>query len=693
MNRRNFLRSAAATAGGLFVGFYIPERTPMAADTPGPGEQKLNAFVHVGTDDHVTLFIHKAEMGQGTVTSLSMLLAEELECDWKKIRTEFPGVSPEYGGFQGVVGSQSIRSSWTQLRQAGANAREMLVQAAAQKWGVDKSQCRAENNTVVDTATNARLTYGSLAEAAAKVAPPTGVTLKDPSQFRIVGKPMKRLDTPSKVNGKAEFGIDVRLPNMQYAVVARCPVFGGKVVSFDATKAKAVPGVKNVIQISTGIAVVADNTWSAMQGKRALDIKWDEGKTAAFSTPGISQTFADITKQPGQAQKTAGDAVAALGSAAKKIDAVYEVPYLAHAPMEPLNCVADVKADRCDIYASTQMQTSARAQAAKATGLNPNVVQVHTKYLGGGFGRRAQADYVGEAAEVSKAIGIPVKLTWSREDDLQQDLYRPASLTRFAAGLDGDGWPVAFHSQTACTYFGGPRTAVEGIADTPYAIPNILVGSHNVDPGIPVSYWRSVGYSQNCYFHESFLDEIAVAGGKDPLELRLRLLANSPRLKGALQLAADKFGWSKPLPAGHGKGISIANNVGSNTVQIAEVSVEKGKVKVHRVVCAVDCGHVVNPAGVEQQIQSGIVYGLSAALKGGITIDRGRVVQTNFHQYDVLRIDEMPNIEVHIVPSTQSPGGIGEASPPGIAPAVCNAIFSATGKRIRRLPIRAEDLG
>jgi isoquinoline 1-oxidoreductase beta subunit len=693
MNRRNFLRSAAATAGGLFVGFYIPERSPLAADTPGPGEQKLNAFVHVGTDDHVTLFIHKAEMGQGTVTSLSMLLAEELECDWKKIRTEFPGVSPEYGGFQGVVGSQSIRSSWTQLRQAGASAREMLVQAAAQKWGVDKSQCRAENNTVVNTATNARLTYGSLAEAAAKVASPTGITLKDPSQFRIVGKPMKRLDTPSKVNGKAEFGIDVRLPNMQYAVVARCPVFGGKVASFDAMKAKAVPGVKNVVQISTGIAVVADNTWSAMQGKRALDIKWDEGKTAAFSTPGISQTFADITKQPGQAQKTVGDAVGALGSAAKKIDAVYEVPYLAHAPMEPLNCVADVKADRCDIYASTQMQTSARAQAAKATGLNPNMVQVHTKYLGGGFGRRAQADYVGEAAEVSKAIGIPVKLTWSREDDLQQDLYRPASLTRFAAGLDADGWPVAFHSQTACTYFGGPRTAVEGIADTPYAIPNILVGSHNVDPGIPVSYWRSVGYSQNCYFHESFLDEIAVAGGKDPLELRLRLLANSPRLKGALQLAADKFGWSKPLPAGHGKGISIANNVGSNTVQIAEVSVEKGKVKVHRVVCAVDCGHVVNPAGVEQQIQSGIVYGLSAALKGGITIDRGRVVQSNFHQYDVLRIDEMPKIEVHIVPSTAAPGGIGEASPPGIAPAVCNAIYSATGKRIRRLPIRAEDLG
>ncbi|HWC95523.1 MAG TPA: molybdopterin cofactor-binding domain-containing protein, partial [Candidatus Sulfopaludibacter sp.] len=497
MNRRNFLRTAAAAAGGLMVGFSIPER--LSADTPA-SESKLNAFVHVGADDHVTLFIHKSEMGQGTVTSLSMLLAEELECDWKKIRTEFPGVSPEYGGFQGVVGSQSIRTSWQSLRQAGANAREMLVQAAAQKWGVDKAQCRAENNSVVNTATKARLSYGSLAEAASKLPVPTGVALKDPAQFRIVGKPMKRLDTPSKVNGTAEFGIDVRLPNMKYAVVARCPVFGGKVASFDPAKAKAVPGVTNVLQISNGVAVVADNTWSAMQGKRALEIQWDEGKTAAFSSPGISQTLADTTKQPGQPQKTVGDAVAALASAAKKLDALYEVPYLAHAPMEPLNCVADVRSDRCDIYASTQMQTSARAQAAKMAGLKPDAVQVHTKYLGGGFGRRAQADYVGEATEISKAVGIPIKLTWSREDDLQQDLYRPASVTRFAAGLDADGWPVAFQSQTACTYFGGARTAVEGIADTPYAIPNMLVGSHNVDPGIPVSYWRSVGYSQNTFF-------------------------------------------------------------------------------------------------------------------------------------------------------------------------------------------------
>jgi len=373
LNRRNFLRSTAAAAGGLLVGFYIPERSRLAADTPAP-DSKLNAFVHVGTDDHVTLFIHKAEMGQGTVTSLSMLLAEELECDWKKIRTEFPGVNREFGGNQGVVGSQSIRSSWQPLRQAGANAREMLVQAAAQKWGVDKAQCRAENNTVINAATNARLSYGSLAEAASKLPGPTGVTLKDPAQFRIVGKPMKRLDTPSKVDGSASFGIDVRLPNMLYAVVARCPVFGGKVASFDATKAKAVPGVKSVVQIPNGVAVVADNTWSAMQGRRGLDIKWDEGKTAAFSTPGISQSFADATLQPGQPQRQVGDAPAALASAAKRIDATYEVPFLAHAPMEPLNCVADVRSDRCDVYASTQGQSAARNEAVRITGLKPDGV-------------------------------------------------------------------------------------------------------------------------------------------------------------------------------------------------------------------------------------------------------------------------------------------------------------------------------
>jgi isoquinoline 1-oxidoreductase beta subunit len=696
VNRRSFFKTAAAAAGGLVVGFYLPERETLIADTAVTAS-KLNAWVHVGADDTVTLFIHKAEMGQGTVTSLSMLLAEELECDWSKIHTEFPGVSREYGPNQGVVGSASIRTSWDSLRRAGASARMMLVQAAAQKWSADPAALRAEKSTVLNPATGERLSYGSLADAASKLPVPANVTLKDPAQFRLIGKATKRLDTPAKVDGSATFGIDVRLPGMAYAVVARCPVFGGKVASFDDSKAKAVAGVKSVVQIPAGVAVVADNTWSAMQGRKALQIQWDEGAVAAVNTPGITKQFAEATLQPGAVARNDGDAPGAMANASKKIEAVYEAPYLAHAPMEPLNCVAHVRADACEVWASTQGQTAARNEAARITGLKPESVQVYTKYMGGGFGRRARADYIGEAVEVSKAAGIPVKLTWSREDDLQQDWYRPASYSRFAGAVDADGWPVAWTTQIACAPFGGVRngvsgTAVEGVATMPYSIPNILVGYHNIDPGIPVSYWRSVGYSQNIFFTESFLDELAHIGGKDPLEVRRRLLAGTPRLRDALDLAADKAGWGKPLPAGRGRGISVANNIGSNTVQIAEVSVDHGKVRVHRVVCAVDCGHVVNPWGVEQQIQSGIVFGLTAALKGGITIDRGRVEQQNFHQYDVLRIDEMPQVEVHLVTSQAAPGGIGEASTPGIAPAVANAIFAATGKRVRRLPIRPEDL-
>lgn len=694
VNRRTFLKAGAATAGGLLVSFYVPERSKLAAATT---DAKLNAYVHVGSDDSVTLFIHKAEMGQGTVTSLSMLLAEELECDWNKIRTEFPGVSPEYGPYQGVVGSMSIRTSWVSLRKAGAAAREMLVQAAAQRWGVDKSRCRAENNTVVNTDTNARLSYGSLADAAAKLPVPSSVALKDPSQFRLIGQPTKRLDTHDKVNGRAMFGIDVRVPGMMHAVVERSPVFGGKVASFDSSNSKAIPGVKDVVRISNGVAVIADNTWSALEGRRVLQVKWDEGPVASINSAGISQDFVAHAQQPGAVARKNGDAAAALQTAAKKVEAVYETPFLAHAPMEPLNCVAHVRADACEVWASTQGQTAAREAAVQITGLESDKVQVHTKYMGGGFGRRARADYVAEAVEVSKAAGVPVQLTWSREDDLQQDFYRPAAYGRFTAGLDAEGWPVALQARLICPPFGGlsngvARTGVEGVVDLLYAIPNVLVDYHALDPGIPVSYWRSVGYSQNTFFAESFIDELAVAGGKNPVELRLHLLANSPRLRAALELAADKAGWGKPLPAGHGRGIAVVNNVGSFTAQVAEASVDRGKLRVHRVVCAVDCGYAVNPSGIEQQIRSGIVFGLSAALKGGITIDRGRVQQQNFHQYDVLRMEEMPAIEVHIVPSKNNPGGIGEAGTPGIAPAVANAIFAATGKRVRRLPIRAEEL-
>ena len=614
-----------------------------------------------------------------------------------KIRTEFPGVSKEYGPYQGVFGSQSIRTSYNSLRKAGASAREMLIQAAAQQWGVDKSNCRADNNAVVNAATNARLTYGSLAEAASKLPVPTNVTLKDPSQFRLIGKPMKRLDTHDKVNGRTVFGLDVRLPGMLHAVVERCPVFGGKVASFDASKTKTIPGVKDVLRISNGVAVLADNTWSAMEGRRVLKVQWDEGAMATVNSPAISQDFAAQALKPGAVARKEGDAAASLAGASKKVEAVYETPYLAHAPMEPLNCTAHVQADSCEIWASTQGQSAAREAGVQVTKLPAEKVTVYTKYMGGGFGRRAQPDYIAETVEVAKAAGVPVQVTWTREDDMQHDLYRPASYGRFEAGLDADGWPVAFTARLVCPPFGFSRngisgTAVEGVDDLQYGIPNMLVDYHPVDPGIPVSYWRSVGYSQNTFYAESFLDEIAAAGGKDPVELRRRLLAKSPRLLAALNLAAEKAGWGTALPAGHARGVSLANNIGSFTAQVAEVSVERGKLKVHRVVCAVDCGQVVNPSGVEQQVRSGIVFGLSAALKGGITIDRGRVQQQNFHNYDVLRIDEMPVIEVYMVPSHAAPGGMGEASTPGIAPAVTNALFAATGKRIRRLPIRAEDL-
>jgi isoquinoline 1-oxidoreductase beta subunit len=685
-SRRAFLRTGATAAGGLLVGASLPYRAK------AQGSARLNAWVHVGTDDTVTLFIHKAEMGQGTVTSLAMLLAEELECDWKKIRTEFPGIDRAYGPNQGVVGSQSIRGSWMPLRRAGATAREMLVQAAAQQWGVAPAQCRAANGAVINTATNAKLSYGSLADAAAKVPPPANVALKDAAQFQVIGKSHARLDTPGKVNGSARFGIDVRLPGMLYAVAERCPVFGGKVASFDASAAKAVPGVKHVVQISSGVAVVAENTWSANQGRKALKIQWDEGTHASLTSAEISRRFVERAQQPGAVAKKEGDAAAGLAGAAKKLEAVYEVPYLAHAPMEPLNCTAEVRSDSCEVWASTQGQTAAHQAAVGITGLSPDAVKVHTLYMGGGFGRRARADYVSEAVEVSKAVGAPVQLTWMREDDMQQDWYRPASYVRFAAGLDAEGWPVALTSRIVCPPFGGirdglSRTGVEGVADLAYAIPNVLVDYHAEDPGIPVSYWRSVGYSQNTWFLESFIDEIAAAGGKDPFELRRRLVAGNPRLKAVLELAAEKAGWGKPLPKGHGRGIAFSTNVGSLTAEVAEVSVTDGKLRVHRVVCAVDCGQVINPAGVEQQVQSGIAFGLTAALKGAITLDRGRVQQANFHQYDMLRIDEMPAVEVHLVASTATPGGIGEASVPAIAPAVTNAIFAATGKRVRRLPI------
>ncbi len=696
VNRRNFLKTGVGAAAGLTLSFTLPQ----SAKAQGSGSKRsaLNGFIHIASDDSVTLVLPKSEMGQGPMTSLAQILADELDCDWAKVRTEFAPVDPKlYGPMQGTFGSMSIRTQWDPMRKAGATARAMLIETAARKWGSDKSQCRTENGIVVGAATNQRVTFGALAEDAAKLPAPNGIAPKSSAQFKLIGKSIKRLDTHLKVNGTATFGIDAKVPGMQYAVVARCPVFGGKVASFDATKAKAVPGVKQVVEISRGVAVVADNTWNAMEGRRALEIKWDEGPLANLDSAGIRKMMQEQAEKPGAVARKEGNGSAALNGAARKLEAVYEAAYMSHAPMEPMNCTADVRADGCDVWAATQIQTAAQQTAMQITKLPAEKVNIHTLFLGGGFGRRGGADFIAEAVEISKAVGTPVKLTWSREDDMTHDLYRPASYTRFAGSLDADGWPACWTTSIACPSFAGMRNgidfaAVQGIDDIAYAIPHIQVEYNKADPGIPTTFWRSVGYSQNTFFTESFLDELAAAGGKDPLELRRRLLAKNPRMLAVVELAADKAGWGKPLPAGHGRGIAVTNNIGSFNAQVAEVSITQGKLKVHRMVCAVDCGHVVNPAIVEAQIQSGIVYGLSAALKGGITIKNGRVEQQNFHQFEVLRIDEMPVVEVHIVKNENAPGGIGEASTPTTAPAVANAIFAITGKRLRRLPIRPEDL-
>ncbi|MBI4464313.1 MAG: xanthine dehydrogenase family protein molybdopterin-binding subunit [Acidobacteria bacterium] len=707
-SRRTFLKASAVAGGGLVIGFYLPSALRWGQGEAAPNALfEPNIWLRIAPDDSVTIVLTQLEMGQGAMTAMPMLVAEELDADWNKVKLEWAPAdraygNPGMGGRQSTAGSRSVRGFWKPLREAGAAARAMLVAAAAQSWGVPENTCSTEKGEVLHQASGRRLRYGALVEKAAGLPVPKQVSLKDQKDFRLLGQSLPRLDIPEKVNGSAVFGMDVKVPNMLVARVARCPVFGGKLASFKADKAKAIVGVRHVLPISSGVAVVADSFWAATQGLQAVEISWDEGPNAGQNSANISKQFAELSRKPGAAARDEGDVNQALARAVRTIEATYEVPFLAHACMEPMNCTADVRRDRCEVWAPTQSQTSMQEAAVRITGLPPQAVKVHTTYLGGGFGRRGEGDFVSDAVETSKAIGQPVKAIWTREDDIQHDFYRPAAYNRLSAALDGQGMPIAWlHrvvSDSIAKRIGRLQGDVDplvmgGAVELPYNIPNIRVEYILHETGIPVGFWRSVPHSVHGFVTESFLDEVAAAGGKDPYELRLQLLDNAPRHKAVLELAATQAGWGKPLPQGRFRGVAVHESFGSFVAQVAEVSVSaNGAVRVHRVVAAVDCGVVIHPDTVKAQVEGSIVYGLTAALKGEITIENGRVKQSNFHDYPMLRMNEMPEVEVHIVPSTETPGGMGEPGVPPIAAAVVNAIFAATGKRIRRLPIRAEEL-
>lgn len=710
-SRRRFLQGAGAAGLGLVVGFHWAPRNAMAQKAAAGAPQAMNAFIRIAPDNTVTVLSKHLEMGQGTYTGLATIVAEELDADWKQMRTEGAPADAKlyanlaFGTIQGTGGSTAMANSWDQLRKAGATARAMLVLAAAEQWKVPVAEIVVAKG-VVSHKSGKKASFGQLAAKAATLTPPAEVTLKDPAKFTLIGKDVPRLDAPAKSTGTAQFTLDVKQPGQLTALLERAPLFGATVKSFDASKAKAVPGVIDVVQISNGVAVVAKNFWAAKLGREALQIQWDDAKAEKRSSDDIMAEYKELAKRPGLPARRDGDVEAAFAKATKILEATYDFPYLAHAPMEPLDCVVKLDANGCEIWAGDQFQTIDQMNAAAVLGMKPEQIKINTLYAGGSFGRRAtiQSDYIVEGVEIAKAIGgkAPVRLVWTREDDIKGGRYRPMYHHVLKAGLDDKGeiiaWQHRIVGQSIIT--GTPfeafmvkdgidATSVEGAANLPYAIPNMSVELHTTQTGVPVLWWRSVGSTHTAFATEVFLDEIAAATGQDPVALRRKLLAKHPRHLGVLNLAAEKAGWGKPLPAGRMRGIAVHESFASFVAEVAEVVLQAdGSWKVDRVVAAVDCGTPINPNIIRAQVESGIGYGLSATIKPGISLAKGGAVeQSNFHDYEVLRIHEMPKVEVHIVPSTEKPTGIGEPGTPPVAPAVANALMSGTKMVFRALPL------
>lgn len=690
ITRRGFVKASAA---GATLVLAIPVRR-RARETGGNAASLTPAaFLEIDQTGLVSIRGYRMEMGQGIHTAIAMLVAEELEADWKRLRVVPAVADPRID--MATAGSRSIRSQYLPVRTAGAAAKEMLVNAAALKWSVDPGSVIAKDGAVTHPPTGRRAGYGELVARAATLPVPKAPALKDPRTFRLIGTRMPRVDTPVKVDGSARFGIDIRVPGMRHAALVRAPVLGAELDRFDDAGSRAVPGVLQVLKVENAVAVVAAHTWAALEGARKLEVKWKESPHAGLTSEGISRSLRDRSRSTAVVARNDGDALVMLGGG-RRIAAEYEVPYLAHATMEPQNCTADVRADRAELWVPTQGPQRCVDLTAELTGLAPEKIVVHPTYLGGGFGRRGERDFVREAVLLSKAIGSPVQVVWSREDDMRNDFYRPATFNRFEAAIDQEGRPIAWYhciaGQSLRSRFGPlpdgmDQSSVEGAANLPYNIPNLRVEYCRLDAPVPVGFWRSVGSSQNAFVTECFADEVAIQAGADPFEFRRRHLAD-PRARRVLELAAAKAGWSTPLPRGRYRGIAYAASYGSHAAEVAEISVSDGQVRVHRVVCALDCGQVVNLDTVEAQVEGSVVYGLSAALYGEITLEGGRVRQGNFDSYPILRMPEMPRIEVHVMPSTDAPGGVGEPGTPPIAPAVANAVFQATGRRQRRLPIR-----